>query len=214
MDPRQLREATRAEHEATEAVMPLGGAHLTRELYCRVLQAMQPLVKGWEVWAESAGPAGLREMLVRRRRSHLLAADLEAMGEPSGEVGPSPVDWDAVLRDAGRRDAVVVGQPAFEAAFLGAVYVMEGSTLGGRFLARHVESVLGIAPGQGDAYFQGHGEATGSLWREVTGRIAEVPEDLAPVVIDAARRTFAAYGDALREGLAAAESVHPCHWKP
>ena len=96
---------------------------------------------------------------------------------------------------------------AGEAAFLGAMYVMEGSTLGGRFLARHVETVLGLAPGRGDAYFQGHGEATGALWREVTARISEVPEALSPVLVGAAKRAFAAFGEALRAGLSATQAV-------
>lgn len=209
MDPRELREATRAEHEATEAIMPLGGADLSRELYCRVLRAMQPLVAGWEVWAEAEGPQDLREMLMRRRRSHLLAADLRAMGEPVASNFASPVDWDAAVMQRGGREGGLSGQQEFEAAFLGAMYVMEGSTLGGRFVARHVESVLELEPGQGSAYFQGHGELTGSLWREVTGRIAQVPDELSPVVIGAARRTFEAFGQALRQGLAASQLVQP-----
>ncbi len=207
MDPRELRDATRAEHEATEALMPLGGVDVTRELYCRVLKVMLPLVGGWEAWAEAAAPSDLREMLLRRRRGHLLVADLQAMGAETGDVPGMAVDWEATVVDQSGRGSGPLSQDEFEAAFLGAMYVMEGSTLGGRFLARHVESVLGIEPGRGDAYFQGHGEATGSLWREVTARIAAVPDALGPLVIGAARRTFRSFGEALQEGLAAPEKV-------
>ncbi len=86
---------------------------------------------------------------------------------------------------------------ALRAAFLGAWYVMEGSTLGGRFIARHAEAALGLEPGVGDAYFRGHNEATGGLWRETTAVVAAVPEGLSDVVIAAAKRTFVAFGTAI-----------------
>jgi heme oxygenase (biliverdin-IX-beta and delta-forming) len=47
------------------------------------------------------------------------------------------------------------------ADLLGAMYVMEGSTLGGQLIARHVELVLGLTAGQGNAHFRGHNERTG-----------------------------------------------------
>ncbi len=204
MDPRQLREATRAEHEATEATMPLGGADLTRATYIRVLQALEPIVRSWELWAETNAAADLREMVGRRRRSHLLRADLQALGgEVPGRQEPA-IDWDAVVQG---RNGEAPGED--EAAFLGAMYVMEGSTLGGRYIARHVEDVLGLEPGVGDAYFQGHGEGTGALWREVTGRIAGVPDARAERVIEVARETFQAFGEALQRGMVAPEPVQP-----
>ena len=48
-----------------------------------------------------------------------------------------------------------------DATLLGAMYVMEGSTLGGQLIARHVELVLGLTAGQGNAHFRGHNERTG-----------------------------------------------------
>ena len=206
MDLRFLREATRAEHEATEAMMPLGGADLSRDVYVRVLQVLEPLIRTWETWAERAAPPDLREMLAVRRRSHLLAADLETMGAVAAR-DEGRVRWDEVVMGASGTTGDQGQDARFEAAFLGAMYVMEGSTLGGRFIARHVEQVLRLEPGQGDRYFQGHGEATGGLWREVTGRLAGVPESLSDVVVAAARGTFAAFGEALQAGLAAPELV-------
>ncbi len=189
-----LREQTRTEHEATEALMPLAGEGLTREVYLRTLGILFPLLASWEQWSAEAAPAELRGMLAARRRSHLLASDLREMGGvPAAVLGERPVDWGGVV------GASTEG-PAGKAAFLGAMYVLEGSTLGGRYIARHVESILGIAPGVGDAYFQGHGEATGAMWREVTARIAEVPDAHAAVVIQAARRAFQAFGQALSAG--------------
>lgn len=199
MDLNRLRHATRAEHEATEAVMPLMQAGLTREFYARVLGALFPIVAGWESWAAEAAPADVRPLLERRRRTPLLTADLAAFGmkAPSEEGW---VSWAQVIcGDGAHAGADNVGR--LVASLLGGVYVMEGSTLGGRFLARHVEQQLALEPGQGVAYFHGHGEQTGEMWREVRQRIEAVPEMWEGEVISAACRTFIAFREALQVGL-------------
>lgn len=196
MDLRRLREETRPEHEATEALMPVMAPGLTVPEYTRVLRLLLPIIRGWEQWAAGAAPERLRPLLAARRRQHLLESDLRTMGEASAGAEGDAVDWAAVVADGPEAQGT-----GFEAAFLGAVYVMEGSTLGGRFLARQVEAALGLAPGRGNAYFQGHGDETGRLWREITAEIAAVPEGESERVIRAAKRTFAAFGDALRAGV-------------
>jgi heme oxygenase (biliverdin-IX-beta and delta-forming) len=195
MDPRHLREATRAEHEATEAVMPLMTPGLSLEEYRRVLEALYPVVASWENWAGAHAPQELRELLQRRQRAKLLRTDLQFYGADAPAQAEG-VNWAAVV-GADR------AEEAFKAGFVGAMYVMEGSALGGRFIARHVEAALGLEPGRGDAYFQGYAEETGSMWREVLAVITAVPDAHAEVVIGAARRAFAAFGDALRAGLVA-----------
>lgn len=201
MDPRHLREATRPEHEATEAVMPLMTPGLSLEEYRRVLEALYPVVASWESWAGEHAPVHLLELLERRQRAGLLRADLRLLhGEAADEA--EGVDWAAVV-------GCDRSQDEFEAAFVGAMYVMEGSALGGRFIARHVETVLGLEPGRGDAYFQGFGDATGSMWREVQAVIAGVPDEYADMVIGAAQRAFSAFGDALRRGLVASPVALP-----
>jgi heme oxygenase len=61
----------------------------------------------------------------------------------------------------------------------GCLYVLEGSTLGGQFISRHVGKVLGVTPevGGGGRYFHAYGEQTGAMWREFgTGLTAFVAE--------------------------------------
>lgn len=197
MDPKRLREATRREHEATEALLPLSHAGLTAGEYQAGLMALWPVVSSWESWAEQHAPEDLRALVQERRRAALLAEDLARIGADRAEarelVG---VDWAAVVR-GGPEEA---GE-GFGAQFLGALYVMEGSTLGGRFLARHVVAELGEAYGPATRYFQGHGEQTGSMWREVTARLGEIPDSEAEATIRAAQRTFGAFGRGLQAGL-------------
>ena len=204
MDLRDLREATRAEHDATEALMPLMGPELTRGMYVAVLGMLYPLVLSWEEWAAVSAPEGLRGLVGRRRRVPLLAADLAALGAKPDAGRSAGVDWNAVLEGPNGHPK---SDPDRVAAFLGALYVMEGSTLGGRYIARHDQDVLGLEPGVGNAYFRGHGEATGALWREVQEQISAVREDRAGLVIGAARRAFAWFGEVLRAGETAAEPV-------
>ena len=195
MDLRQLREETRPEHEATEAAMPLTAPGLTLQTYRSVLLTLLHILQSWERWAAAAAPANLQPLLQARRRSHLLEEDLRALGESESMLQTAdelPIDWLAVVTGATGPDRTPPNAE-FQAAFLGAFYVLEGSTLGGRFIARHVETVLGLEDGRGAAYFRGHGEGTGALWRESTAAIAAVSDEDAGVLIEAARRTFSAF---------------------
>ena len=215
MDLQYLREATRSEHEATEASMPLLGPDLTRERYIRVLRCLLPILSSWESWAEAHAPDRLRPMLASRRRSHLLVADLRTLeGAAAADIAntsqsSAPV-WSVVL-EAPAADSSHGTAREWEAGFLGAFYVLEGSTLGGRFLARQVETALALSPGVGNAYFQGHGAATGAFWKEVTTELAAVPEELSGRVLRTAQRTFIAFREALEryEGLSAETQPTP-----
>ena len=188
--------------------MPLSGPELTLSAYVNVLQVLYPLLAGWEAWSAAVAPPSLVELLRERRRSHWLAEDLRALGAAE-EMGQGGVDWQEVVAPRTCRDGTEpwVEGPVFEASLLGAIYVMEGSTLGGRFIARQVESSLGITPGVGDVYFRGHGDATGRMWREVSARIEAVPNEYSELVVAAARRTFGAFGRALRAGNPAPETM-------
>ena len=48
---------------------------------------------------------------------------------------------------------------------LGIFYVVEGSTLGGRFILKNLETIKGLDQGNGVAYFTGYGNKTGSQWK-------------------------------------------------
>ncbi len=194
MDLQRLREETRPEHEATEAAMPLMNPGLTLEAYKDTLRVLLSVLGSWQDWASEQAPPSLRPLLFARRRTHLLLEDLADLAHvPSRFDGFAvPIDWDRVVR-GGNNNLPGPTAPVCEAAFLGALYVLEGSTLGGRLIARHLEATFGFRDGKGDAYFRGHGEATGALWREVTVAIAAVPEEQAGLLLGAARRTFEAF---------------------
>jgi heme oxygenase len=114
--------------------------------------------------------------VVARARSQLLRADLAVLGAaPEAPLAPMPPF-------------------ASVAAALGALYVAEGSTLGGRQLARALDAIL--PPGlDGRRFLLGHGERHGEMWRACCAAIeacGAAPERRA-AMIQAALDTFAAF---------------------
>jgi len=94
------------------------------------------------------GP-GLLEDIHERRSAAAILEDLRSLGDDT------PLSYCTLLP---RIDST-------EAAF-GALYVLEGSTLGGRYIARMLQKKA-VLPLQGGGlrFFEGYGEATGARWK-------------------------------------------------
>ena len=185
LDLGRLRRETAAEHAAVEESMPLMESSLTRGEYVQCLRRMYGIVAAWEEVATAQAPPWLRAMLVARQRRYLLDRDL---------------DWFGVTE----REHDHAALPAMDslASLLGTMYVMEGSTLGGQLIARHVGSVLELEPGRGDAFFRGHGPATGAMWREFCEVLrTKVADEESAAMIRAAQSMFWAYGKWMRQDL-------------
>jgi heme oxygenase len=146
----RLRCETRAEHDAIEAVLNLTGAALTRHEYRRTLERFYGYYRPFEeailAIAEWAGKPGDLE---DRRKSPFLDLDLRMLGVDAPEL--LPVCHQLPLIDSA-------------ASAFGGLYVMEGATLGGQFISRHVRQVLGVASETGGRFFHGYGERTGNMW--------------------------------------------------
>ncbi len=78
---------------------------------------------------------------------------------------------------------------------LGARYVVEGSALGGRGLARQLDDLLGVGVAAGRHFFCGHGAETGRVWRDYLARLEAVPhvEMKWIAVVKGATETFAIF---------------------
>ena len=189
MDPIRLREQTAGEHAATEDTVPLMSPTLTREEYIVLLGRLYRVVSAWDRWVDANAPPDLLPLLRGRRRATLLAQDLRAMGA-------SIPTSDNALSEGRMEASDVPSDP--RSIFLGRMYVMEGSTLGGQYIARHVEETLGIRPGEGNSYFRGYGDATGERWREFREVLKALPDTETDTVIASAREMFAIFGEAMR----------------
>ena len=174
MDIDLLRLETAAEHQAAEASIPLMTEDLDRQSYVSCLRRVHGVVTAWEDWVSKNSPVWMLSLLNDRQRRKLLERDLA---------------WFGILELDPARPALPVMKD--DASLLGAMYVMEGSTLGGRLIARHVERVLNLRAGIGDAYFRGHDDRTGAMWKEFCDVLqTKIPDSEAKTVVAAAKSMF------------------------
>ncbi|MGY2081665.1 biliverdin-producing heme oxygenase [Modestobacter sp. SYSU DS0657] len=179
---RRLRSETAAEHRAVEDTLDLLDPRLTRERLVAALARMHGFWRaaeaGLDAWAGAEPADAARVGWSRRRRSHLFAADLAALGAPPVEP-PAQPELPAV---------------ADTDAALGRLYVLEGSSLGGVFIDRHLATLPHVAaPGVLRA-FSPYGTETGAMWhafRTVTRERVAGGGDAGRLVA-AARDTFSA----------------------
>ncbi len=92
--------------------------------------------------------------LERRVKTPLLIADLRALGRSESELGRLP-----------RSPAVprLDGVPRV----MGALYVLEGATLGGKVIEREVGRRLGLDRASGTAFFGAYGSDAARNWRRM-----------------------------------------------
>jgi heme oxygenase (biliverdin-IX-beta and delta-forming) len=174
----RLREDTRAEHCAIERTLAeLTSSSLTRERYCFRLGQLYGFYRPLEPELSRVLQSNPVDF-PRRTKAHLLRADLEALGRRDTDSLP-------VCRDLPALDGAMAG--------FGCLYVLEGSTLGGQVISRHVRARLGVTPERGGSFFAGYGSATGTMWRAFRTALVEhaTCAGHAEEVIDAARSTFA-----------------------
>lgn len=154
--------------------MDLLGEQLALKAYQNVIKRFYGF---WVDWQPHVAELLRDEALLEpRRRLYLLEADLAALGFSVDEVGALPRCPLPALRDA--------------AEALGSLYVMEGSTLGGRVIERHVERYLGLGGQSGCAYFAGYGAGTGAMWRAFLARLDAEPAERAERIGNGASATF------------------------
>ena len=136
----RLRAGTKAAHariETAPALARLVARDLTRGEYVFILQHLQALYTHLEpVVAAELETLPAEAALLDGSRPRRLAEDLAWFGASTLPPPPLPV-------------------LAGPAAALGALYVIEGSGLGGRVIGRNISECLGVAPGAGGSFFCG-----------------------------------------------------------
>ena len=153
----ELKAATAAIHARTERLLPSLDLLATRDGYVRCLLVLHGFHAGWEpaIWrtggVEEAGFGG-----GSRAKLPLIESDLQFLG-----VGEEQL-------------AISIERPVLHtcAAALGALYVLEGATLGGQVIERHASRAVGVTARAGGSYFHGHGERTGDMWRAFGGALS------------------------------------------
>lgn len=164
----RLRAETRPHHDALEQ-NPFNQALLRSDVTAAVVTRFLAKLYGFLVPYEARlaahgfGPAW---QIAARRRAPLIRADL-------GAAVADALPLCAALPPL-----------ATEAQLLGAMYVLEGSTLGGQVIGRALAKA-GLPP---SAYFVGYGARTGPLWQDFGRALTETvtaPADQDAVVASA-----------------------------
>ena len=172
-----LRAVTRPAHDALENALALDGK-LDLEAYRNMLARFYGFWVGWE--PQVAALLAEETLSSPRRRLHLLAADLSVLGGTATDLEALPRCPLTPLRDA--------------AEALGSLYVMEGSTLGGRVILRQLERSLGSDGTGSRTYFDGYGPQTGRMWLSFLARLNAAPVTAAERIGQGALATFERLG--------------------
>jgi heme oxygenase len=113
----------------------------------------------------------------KRRKMEWLVKDLNALGFTPQEVADLPLC---------RHLPALPGT----AEALGCLYVLEGSTLGGRIIGRHLRVTLQLEADNGASFFRSYGEQTGAMWRAFQGALLSIVPEEYNRTVNAAAETF------------------------
>ena len=154
-----LKAATRPHHERIEKVIAPMRPGLTRPEYRQLLEKFLGFYRPWEARvAELLGGTVLGEFFAPRRKSHLLEADLAALGLTPAEIAALP-------------DCELLPDLFSLPRALGSMYVIEGSTLGGQYITRHLKKSLALTPDE-CRFYNAYGPETGAMWGQFQGVMA------------------------------------------
>lgn len=149
----RLKQATAAAHAAIEShsvLLDPGLSHATYRAslrrffgYYAPLEARMLRSQAWRGAGLSYGD---------RHKTPQLSQDLAALGVTPEELAQTPLCHALPdLRSTAR--------------LFGCLYVIEGATLGGQIVTRHLQAKLAVTPQSGGAFFSGYAEHTGSRWK-------------------------------------------------
>ena len=169
----RLRLDTRPFHDAVEANLfnqALTAGTVTARQTATFLAKMYGFVQPYEAALhQHAAEFGPEWQLEQRYRAPLILDDLARLGF----AGAPPV-------------CPALPPLATRAQLLGAMYVLEGSTLGGQVIARQL-AAGGI---EGRTFFSGRAERTGPLWKQFTQLLEAAATEDADAMVASAILTF------------------------
>lgn len=177
-----LRTGTGLLHVALEKRLPFFSGQLDTGWYRRLLQAYYGFYQPMEaaLYGSDLIPDGYDA--ASRKKTPTLINDLYALGLSEHALSALPL---------------CTRLPALDtpAACLGALYVLEGATLGGQVLRREMAGRLAIDADNGGAFLDVYGVETGRRWKDFLDYLARLPLDATARehAVIAARSTFSGF---------------------
>jgi heme oxygenase (biliverdin-IX-beta and delta-forming) len=171
-----LRSRAQDAHSALEEQLGLLERPASTDYYAHLLGRFLGFHLVWENDLQEF-PTLARELKTRSRIGHL-RDDLRTLGLTDAEIDCVPLCGDA--------HRLTVN----EARALGSFYVLEGSTLGGQLITRHLSGAP-CFPAEGLSYFNPYGSRTGEMWRSFKRWLEDQAEHhAANDIVSGARGTF------------------------
>ena len=176
----KIKAATAEKHRSLEKsplLLPLGERRITKSQYINILIKFYGYFFPLEETINKVDP--LKKYLpdfFQRRKAALILQDLRDLNYPTGVL---PLCTD--LPQLGNLSEV-----------FGAIYVMEGSTLGGQFITKVVKSELDLTGRKGTAFFSGYRKETGARWKSFQNFLREFSETSGneDTIVESAMTTF------------------------
>jgi len=174
-----LRKQTGPSHQKLEE-NALSKALLDPGVNMQAYQAYLAALYGVTVSFETSLATLIQDIIpdiAQRSRAHLIVNDLLATGFTVEQIADLPVYHHHLPTKSGA---------------MGAMYVLEGSTLGGRILYKHIHKTLGLTVSNGASYFWGYGEETGIMWKSFVSKFTQfaIESGQSAEIIDSAVQTF------------------------
>ena len=179
----RLRQATREEHAAVEGALPFFAPKFSLPEYVAILERFLGLFEPMEErLAVACNWTAMGLQFEGRRRAGMLKRDLASLGKSEAEIRAIPsCTFLPELQNGG--------------AALGCLYVLEGSTLGGAFIARAMGKRFGLTLDRGLLFFTTGGRDAKGLWEETKALLCRqlTSERVQIEAENAAKATFACF---------------------
>ena len=186
----RLRAETQESHQRLESRLDLLQTALSlkcyRDLLARFYGFYVPVEVSLSMWCDTEIPC---VQFAQRVKVPLLAQDLKALGWNAMQIAALPM---------------CKALPALRCApqALGCLYVLEGATLGGQIISRHLQQIHGLNAENGSAFFCSYSDRVGEMWRAFGSALNAYPVGPAEeaLIVGAACETFAALETWLCDG--------------
>ena len=183
-----LRSVTRDAHLRLEAEVDFEGRLTSLEVYRSFLEGFFRFVRPVEAVLAGLDLKKLGIDYSSRRKTCWIEVDLKDLGHTS----------ESLEHLQSFEELPELTEPV-EA--LGAMYVLEGSSLGRQVMLSKLAERLNISPDWAGHFFSGYGKETGAMWRNfvtILNEVGKAPDD-ARLIEAAALATFAAFEKCLAE---------------
>jgi len=175
----KLKEATKEQHKNLEGTVDVMSNLFSLDNYKALIKNFYRFYSAIEPQLAKLDWSEVGYNFDERLKVGKLEADLENLGIFAEEISKIP-KWDNL--------------PELDthAKAFGSLYVMEGATLGGQIINRHLKEHLDLTPENGGLFFNGYGRETGPMWKDFGAAITAFSEknNADDEIVESAKQTF------------------------